>query len=72
MADNNIRITLAVRKTTEVSQVIEVDHETLVRLENGDNPFYDKMLAMMDTKGETQHDYAVLDENGEDYIVPWS
>lgn len=67
-----IKITLAVHKTIEVSQVMEVDEATLARLKNGDNPFYDELLAQADEKGEVQHDYAVLDEDGENYIVPWS
>lgn len=67
------KITIAVRRTVEVSQTIEVSDAVLAKLMNGDNPFYDEMQKKLDSgEGETALDYAVLDEDGENYIVPWS
>lgn len=65
-------ITLAVRKTAETSQTFEVTEDQLARLMNGDNPFYEEMEKKLEKDGEVRWDYAVLDADGEKYLVPWS
>ncbi len=67
------KITLAVRRTAEISQELDVPDDVLAKLRNGDNPYYDGMLKRLEAgEGETAFDYAVLDEDGENYLVPWS
>ncbi|MCM1295871.1 MAG: hypothetical protein NC311_10045 [Muribaculaceae bacterium] len=66
------KVTIAVKKTTTYSEVREVTDEQYSRLLNGDNPFYDELCAKLGTDGEASHDYAVLDQHGEKYLMDWS
>lgn len=62
-------VEITVEKVVRIAREVKVTQEQLDQLMNGENPFYDEILAELD--GDVEYDYAVNDLNGKE-IVPWS
>lgn len=59
-------------KTVRVAMEFDVTEEQFKLLENGENPFFDKMKKEIESgAGDIEYDYTVNDEYG-NTLVDWS
>lgn len=66
-----MKIEITMEKTVRVAMEFDVTEEQFKLLENGENPFFDKMKKEIESgAGDIEYDYAVCDEDG-NTLLDW-
>ena len=64
------RVEITMEKILRVAMEFDATEEQIEMLECGENPFYDIMERRLD-HGDVEYDYAVVDVDTDEEIVPW-
>ena len=64
------QIEITMEKTMRVAMEFDATEEQIEMLERGENPFWDEMEKELE-HGNVEYDYAVVDVDTDEEIVPW-
>ena len=65
------KIEITMEKTMRVAMEFDATEEQIEMLERGENPFWDEMEKELE-HGNIEYDYAVVDVDTDEEIVPWN
>lgn len=66
------RLCITLEKTIRVCKYVDATEEQMQQIEDGENPFFDEMLAICDEKnGDVEYDYAIENDDTGMRIVDW-
>ena len=67
------RVEITMEKILRVAMEFDATEEQIEMLECGENPFLDEMEKELEQDhGDVEYDYAVVDVDTDEEIVPWN